>query len=375
MYALDSKGEILSLYQVSKSMIDSMRNDTYHCPVCKEPVLIRAGNKVTPHFAHRPDSECAAGSGGETEEHERGKWQLFHWLKQQGQEAAIEKRLSNGKRPDVLLTLPRRRIALEYQCSRIPQKDIIKRTKAYQSMGIFPLWILSSRHFCQKGPHRFILNDFLRTCMYHFPHGYQLFFLDISKQEIILVYPQGSLGMGMTIGSIKKVPLSHLSFPQLFSSPAPFPRNVFHDYLQQMWYVNRTVYRKEESSSERQYRQYLYLKGLHFSLIPSAAFLPVPGQVQLGGKAYLWQTKLLIEHFLPASYETIIELPEVEVPETINGYQPSLSMQYLEQLHALNIVRKTGKNKWVKNRQLTFHTHMEAGLKEDEQTLAQLGRL
>lgn len=70
--ALNAAGELQSLYQMTKQQIFAAKKRTYYCPVCHEPLHIRSGIKVIPHFAHFPKSECSALKRGESLEHEEG---------------------------------------------------------------------------------------------------------------------------------------------------------------------------------------------------------------------------------------------------------------------------------------------------------------
>ncbi|WP_128523510.1 hypothetical protein [Halobacillus litoralis] len=92
-------------------------------------------------------------------------------------------------------------------------------------------------------------------------------------------------------------------------------------------------------------------------------------------KPYIWQTRLLIDHFISLPIGAFISFPEIKIQSTLNGYTPSLSTQYLNLLAKLNIVGKTGNNTWVKKKQVSFHKRMEDGLEDDRRTLAQLKSL
>ncbi|MGP4062048.1 competence protein CoiA [Halobacillus sp. H74] len=376
LYALNTEGKLQSLYQMSKQEISAIKRQMFRCPTCNEPLQVRAGLKVIPHFSHPPKSDCASIKKGESLEHETGKWALYEWLFEQGYEVHLEPYIEEiQQRADVLMKHNGKKLALEYQCSTIPIREVRKRTAAYKKIEVFPLWILGMKHFQRSGPEQILLNDFIRSFLYYWHNSYHLLFFDTSSKRIIRVSHIRSIGMRQNYGSIHSTPISEALFPQFLSPDnSSDTLNLFFD-LKQKWFENRTVYRKQVGSEERKYRQYLYLNGYHFSLIPSVCFLPLAGQVQLMTKPYIWQTRLLIDHFISLPIGAFISFPEIKIQSTINGYTPSLSTQYLNLLAKLNIVGKTGNNTWVKKKQVSFHKRMEDGLEDDRRTLAQLKSL
>ncbi|WP_226576970.1 competence protein CoiA [Halobacillus litoralis] len=373
LYAINAKKKLQSLYQMSKSELELAKQTPFWCPVCEETVSVRIGSKVIPHFAHRPDSTCASNKGSESMEHEKGKWTLYHWLRNQGYHAQLEHYIKSLKqKPDLWVKTSSKRIAIEYQCSTITVKEVQRRTAKYLSTGIFPFWLLGNKHFQKQGFQQLNLNAFVRTFLYHWPHGYQLFFFDSNQNRVNRASHIKWTGPRQALASIQSYPLKEISFPQLFSPDDSFIPHHLYQHLKKSWHDNRTHYRKQVGSAERNYRQYLYLRGYHFSMIPSLCYLPVDGQVQMDIPPYIWQTRLMIDHFMDVPNESILHFPAVYPNPTLNGYKPDLAQQYLSLLSKLNIVRKTGKNNWVKIKQVSFHQFMEDGLRDDQTTLEHL---
>jgi competence protein CoiA len=372
LYAFNAKSEWKSLYRMSSKAIQRAREESFYCPVCRSPLQIRAGTKMIPHFAHLPKSACELAKGGESEEHERGKWAIYKWLQHQGFNVKLEYYLERIKqRPDIWLEINNKRIAIEYQCAQIPIKNIIKRTASYRKEGIIPFWILGHKHFQRAGTHQVFLNEFTRTFLYHWSSSYHLFFFHPFNDSFVhLSHMRPGLGRftfaNIAIHSLKKLTLSHLlSTTESFQSQ----NKLYLSHWANQWNQNRTIYRKQVNSEERHYRQYLYLKGEHFSLIPSACFLPVKGQIHLGTKPYIWQTRLICDYFAPLPLGSPITFPTKDIIPTPNGYIPDLYHQYLSILAQLNIIEKTGKNIFIKNKEVNFHKRMEDALEDDRITL------
>jgi hypothetical protein len=105
----------------------------YHCPVCHEPVVAKPGRVVTPHFAHRPGSECTA--SGESARHLLAKRILAEEFRAAGYSVVLEDSYPEvGRRVDVAVTVPGAgshgsdlRYAVEVQDSRIPQREMQRR--------------------------------------------------------------------------------------------------------------------------------------------------------------------------------------------------------------------------------------------------------
>src|SRR5690625_2465352 len=133
-------GKTVLLASLTKEEREIARRQSFYCPTCKKRVIVKAGPKVIPHFAHYQATNCTA-SGGEGTYHEQGKLLLFQWLRRQRLAVQLEKYLpAINQRPDLLLTINQRQIAIEFQCSRVPSRQIRQRNQGYKQAGIIPLW-------------------------------------------------------------------------------------------------------------------------------------------------------------------------------------------------------------------------------------------
>ncbi len=128
------------------------RQQKYICPACGSVVIFKCGAIKLPYFAHQKGSECAS-SEGETAEHLLGKKQIFQWANLNGYQPRYEVYLSEIKqRPDILIEVNGRRIAIEFQCSPISCRRLTERNQGYRQLNIEVIWALGK-------PYRHKLTD------------------------------------------------------------------------------------------------------------------------------------------------------------------------------------------------------------------------
>jgi len=93
------------------------------CPVCSKPYEYCHGKIKTPYFRHKDKQSCEdVYSEPETEEHLRGKKDLYEWIKLQDgvTNAVLEGWIPESKqRPDIMFEYYGRLCVIEYQCSPI----------------------------------------------------------------------------------------------------------------------------------------------------------------------------------------------------------------------------------------------------------------
>lgn len=115
------------------------------CPACGKPYEYCHGRVNSPYFRHMDKAECEDKySEPETEEHIRGKRDLFEWLKRQANvtDCILEGWLPSTKqRPDIMFKYNGEQCVLEYQCSPI-SSEYYERHELYEHAGIKDFWIL-----------------------------------------------------------------------------------------------------------------------------------------------------------------------------------------------------------------------------------------
>lgn len=116
---------------------DAVKNNKYFCPVCGEPLIIRAADSlaVKMHFAHKRGTQC------DDWKHDMSEWH-YNWQQcfpKACREVVVE---NNGEkhRADILI----RNTVIEFQHSPITGEEIAKRNNFYTSCGYIVFWVFDA---------------------------------------------------------------------------------------------------------------------------------------------------------------------------------------------------------------------------------------
>src|SRR5690625_1270712 len=94
LQAKSHQGVIVTLATLTKAEIERQKAEQqFYCPVCNRQVIIKAGSRMIPHFAHKSTLHCPSSEGGEGAYHEKGKLLLYQWLKSQHLQVELEAHL------------------------------------------------------------------------------------------------------------------------------------------------------------------------------------------------------------------------------------------------------------------------------------------
>ena len=149
--ARDTRGQLVNVLE------DKVEKQDYTCPACGGTLRLRQGPSVRPHFAHKSLKDCDFSFENEGPEHLTNKESLYHWLKKDS-EAQLEYPIPEIKQiADVFVN---GKIALEIQCSSLPQKVLRDRSSGYRSQGYQVIWLLGERLWIKKRLTR-LQKDFL----------------------------------------------------------------------------------------------------------------------------------------------------------------------------------------------------------------------
>ena len=158
------------------------RKESYSCPGCQGVVLLRHGQVMCPHFAHKSLQDCQFFSENESAQHLSLKAALYKSLVNHGEKVSIEKVLSEmGQIADLFVGDS---LALEVQCSRLSQQRLRERTCAYHQAGYEVRWLLGEELWL-NGRLTNLQRDFL---YFTAKIGFHLWELDWKKEEIRLKY-------------------------------------------------------------------------------------------------------------------------------------------------------------------------------------------
>jgi competence protein CoiA len=128
----------------------------YICPKCRTEVILHKGNIKSHHFKHKPPIICSRGAG-ETEAHYKAKTEIYNALKNipTVTELELEKDFTISV-ADIYANISGIPVAIEIQKSSLSVNEIVDRTKNYNKLGIYVLWLglfnekLSSEKYSPK---------------------------------------------------------------------------------------------------------------------------------------------------------------------------------------------------------------------------------
>lgn len=389
LQAISKDGKRVTLAMLPRNTLRQLRNSStpFYCPVCKQKVIMKIGNKVIPHFAHQRKEECPSSEAGEGLYHEEGKLLLYQWLRRQGLNVQLEMYIPDIKqRPDLLLHFPDRKIAIEFQCSKIPKDEINARTEGYLQMGIVPFWILGLTRMRQLSPYVWKIDAFTRQLIHQYTPASPLtitYFCPLKKQFLQIHYLTFSQ-MNRAIGKMERIPLEYGRFRDLFSVPL-FPKESFL----QVWYKEklrfRTKRRENLYGNELIWRQWLYSQGVYLEQLPSIVHLPVRSQFLLKVSPWNWQSRLYFKVLEKCQVGNSFSLRQCERILRPYFYSadtfPLISKkdnpieQYLRYWEKLHIVEKRSPEIYVKLKEIPLYTTLNEAIQGDRMLIKKLIRL
>lgn len=380
--ALNQHGETISLWKMSFAEVTKLRNDTYFCPTCQEKVIVRAGPKVIPHFAHLPQSLCRERTAkGESNYHILAKSLLFDWLIKQNFDVTLEKYFPEiQQRPDLVIQWRKQQIAVEFQSATVGLQNIAERNQGFRTAKLHPIWILGFNQFAQTTPYSFRIKAFHELCFLPTTKNRPItlvFFCPMKQQFTILsdlIYVSSK-----RIFALKTViPLPKATLPKLFSQ-IRFSNQLLYTLWQKEKYTFR-MRRFHFSQREIHFRQLLYQKGFHLEQLPSVIYLPIRQQYKMNVPLWLWQSELVLNYVANIPVGGIITIQQCSniimryVKHAYKQEVSSIVTEYLQQFIPLGILAHKNKNAWWKRKQLDYPCYIEEALKSDAQTLRLLQR-
>ncbi|HLR14795.1 MAG TPA: competence protein CoiA family protein [Bacillota bacterium] len=383
--ALTKDGETICLPSYTRGELQRLRSSTtFYCPTCQEPLLMKIGTEITPHFSHQALSSCTG--GGEGEIHERGKWLLYSWLKNQYSNVSLEKYLPEiGQRPDVLLTVESKKFAIEFQYSTVSVNEIRKRNKMYTGIGITPIWFLDRRHLQQYGRHLFMINSFLKQfiCQPTIESSPMLFFLCTEQSQIISL--QQIIFSAMTKVFAHKYiwSLKGTTWIDVFQFQR-ISRKIFINE----WHQEKKKFRMRPRygvGKQKEWLQWLYEQRLSLDFLPSLIHLPVKGQMFMNVPPWNWQSRLwhFIQYTVPENCLFTIKDCQDILATFIHppSYFPLLEQSidpvtsYLHWLEILGYVKSKGDQSYLLHKTMPPYSHVEEALEQDNELMQSLKTL
>lgn len=279
-----------------KELIAIRSKEKFHCPECKEEVILKLGSKKIWHFSHLPGSSCEHQYERESSYHLAGKIQLYDWLKKQGIDAELEKfdPLARQK-PDIAFEWNGKKYAIEFQCSIIPEELFVKRTSRYLENGYIPIWIAAGNLIKRTGTKAVSINNFLYLFIRRPRQNWNIpAYCPLSGQFINL---NGAIPISsrktitqLEIHSMKKVSINHLINPIIKKY------TVLKSWQSELKRF-KSRYLSYPGSHQNHFLQELYRNHLNLLSLPPEIGLPVFSSPYIETPAIIWQTYLYLDVF------------------------------------------------------------------------------
>ncbi|MFS0824147.1 competence protein CoiA [Bacillus sp. 1P02SD] len=391
--ALRENGQYISLVETWKrsDLLELRSHETFNCPACQSKVQLKAGLKKTHHFAHLKGVECTVKTEPESEYHLEGKRQLFQWFKAQGYDVKLEPFLPEiSQRPDLLVTTPNKRFAIEYQCSQLDYPLFKKRSDSYKKEGIVPIWILGAKWFKRISTHSVKLSPFqwLFATSFNQPiHPSILYYCPDTSTFVKLFYLQPftttEAFCSMYFYKEKEISFSELLNPgnRIFTLQPIWGRK------KQKWRASYFVYTSTHLSS---FLTTLYQKRIPPAHLPCEVGLPVPSGYWFHTPPMIWQMWILLDlllhlrsgdtFFFSKVMEVIskrIASKDIVIRQLPLVFHTQYSLAVEEYLHVLvkaGNLKKMSKTKYEKIKDFTIPTSLDEASTTDEKLLASVGK-
>ncbi|MDT2813565.1 competence protein CoiA family protein [Vagococcus carniphilus] len=299
LIAKSQSGKMMDLSLKKKSDIQALKKKKWYCPSCQEVVIIKNGNVMCSHFAHKQKSDCSSFSENESKEHLLGKKLIAENCKKFSIPYELEAFLPDLKqRPDILVA---NKYAIEFQCSPLSISRFKERTATYQDNGYQVIWILGGKLHLTSKPTK-LQRNFIYLSK---ELGYYLWELDVVKKQIRNNYFLVATSKKL-LRKEKKWKLSHVNFLQILAFSNQKKEQQFYELeteielFHQLGQWNHQL--NQRMPKEMFLQQYFYSKRLNLRELPCELMLP-------SYKSVLFQEKeLILRH---AIYELLMNKKEV----------------------------------------------------------------
>lgn len=384
LQAKSEDGQLVTLANLPKKKIEYVRgHQKFFCPICHERVIVKAGTEVIPHFAHQTDGECANSSQGESSYHMTGKLRLKKWLQSQHIHVELESYLKEiNQRPDLLLKINETKIAIEFQCTRIPIKDIQTRTLHYKEIGIVPIWILGKNLF-EKTANKLHVSPFILQFVHQFNKKTPttLFYFCPNTATFYIV---SNLYLSSSYRSYHLLKVHHkntLTFKQLVNQ-----QKISMNHLFSLWkrefHRFRSQRRYRAKGEELNWRTWLYNKQIAIDQLPLYVYLPTNLQFLMTVPPWNWQSRICLdlidklaigETFTIEQCEKVVQrfmYPQHYYP--LINTEASPIQQYLNHLQCLKVIQYKEANQYYKRKEIIFNRNIEEAISNDHVFLTKL---
>lgn len=371
-------GTLIVLATLTRREIEQLRETSlFYCPVCKERVIMKAGQQVIPHFAHQSIKNCPASGQGEGPYHKKGKVLLYKWLLHQGLHVQLEKYIKEiNQQPDLFITIGRKKIVIEYQCARVNISHIQRRNKGYQEAGITPIWILGAELFNRQSTNTLKIDAYTKQFIHQFSPKClpTLYYFCPFTNQFALFQDIHFSRQRRAIGRLQFKRLNNLSFYELFHY-----KSIDKLMLYTMWKKEKRAFRlthpRRVFGREKSWYEWLYARRTHRELLPSIIYLPNSMQLQMNSSLWDWQSRICIDLIMKLTIGGQFTVTNCKAllrdHITRRSYYPLFQptktaiTEYLHILEELHVIKGIASNRYVKINAIEYYKNIEVALNRD----------
>ncbi|HWI47777.1 MAG TPA: competence protein CoiA family protein [Rummeliibacillus sp.] len=272
---------VLTRQYARDQLIELRNHEQFYCPQCQEPVHLKIGQVIIPHFAHRKQSNCQQTfSEGETAVHLLGKHQLYEMFKKLQLNVQLEPYLPIlAQRPDVLVEKEQQQFAIEFQCSTIPIPQMETRTIGYLQVNMIPIWILKTpkdKQSYKDGIQQIKLSPFKQQFIIYIQNHAHIITFDPETAAFLYFSHLMPMGGYRFIANVKHLSIESQHFP--FLNVKEPSEDEFRIYWQ-LWKKNRQQFLKRrlfisKNGVQDPFLRACYFMGCHVENLP--LFIGIP---------------------------------------------------------------------------------------------------
>jgi len=306
--ALKDKVEIFTITRhMSREQLTVMRNTSqFTCPQCENPLRLKIGKAVIPHFAHIVLSNCTTSfSERESPTHLDGKQQLAEFFTRIGCEVSVEAYLPKiSQRPDLLVRKNKKLFAIEFQCSVISIQDVVERNKGYKKIKIPAIWLLrtpTNMNATSIGITIIKLSKFMQCFIQKLPiSGQTLITFDPVTSQFVYMSQLVHISGTSFIAKVRYLPTSIQTFPFAEVKPLTITEGKgYWQFFQQKrsrFLRNRTISGKY--GTKDRFLVNCYKLQIRPEVLPLYIGFPIQDSEAIQEHVVEWQLKLICELYL-----------------------------------------------------------------------------
>ena len=287
---------------MSREQLLLLRNTSqFICPQCENPLRLKIGNVVIPHFAHITLTTCLTSfSERESPAHLKGKQQLAEYFSRIGCEVEVEAYLPKiAQRPDLLIRQENKRFAIEFQCSVISIEDVIKRNRGYKSIKLPSIWLLSTPiqlHELSVGISSIKLSKFMQFFIKKYPISGATI-ITYNPKTLCFVYLSQLLHIGGTsfIANVRSLSVDQQTFPfALVKSLSSSDKRMYWNVFQQKRsrYLRNRIFSSKFGAKDR-FLKHCYMQQIRPEDLPLYIGFPIDDSESIQDHLVEWQMALV----------------------------------------------------------------------------------